>query len=56
MMRYTLKQCRELMLQSVDVTHVVGIDWFSEIPRLTKRTYDFHYLRGFIEGVFGWVI
>jgi hypothetical protein len=28
---------------------------FEEIPRLTGQEYDFHYLRGFIEGVRGWL-
>ena len=49
-MQYTLKQCRRLMLEY----RGFGYDWFNEIPRITKKEYDFHFLRGFIEGVFGW--
>jgi hypothetical protein len=52
-MEYTLSQCRKMMIDSISTTPV-GVDWFAEIPRLTKTNYEFHYLRGFIEGVFEW--
>ncbi len=51
--KYTLKQLIPFM-KEVSASGKVSASLYDEIPRLTGREYEFHYLRGFIEGVMGW--
>ena len=51
--KYTLKQLIPVMKETIASSNV-SANLYDEIPRLIGREYEFHYLRGFIEGVMGW--
>jgi hypothetical protein len=49
MPRYGLSYLRELIIQSACLGYT-PINYCDEVERLIDQQYDFHYLRGFIEG------
>jgi len=47
-MEYSLKQLRGII---IEYPYVINVSYYSEIPRLTKQEYNFHFLRGFLDGI-----